>query len=195
MRILEQISLTWASDSITSACLILLALLSFGGPAAAETVFLTPKEALKVFFQNSEQVVSEKKEITGDLKGKIEKSLGYSLSREGVTFYLGKTKGHVDGYALIDNEIGKTEPITFMTVMTPQGEVRAVEILVYRESHGGEVKSKRFLKQFESKKQRDPIRVGQDIDNISGATLSARALAKGVKRGVTFWKAFYGGGL
>lgn len=179
----------------TTKLFLIFFLLSLGGPVAAETVTLTPKEALKVFFQNSEQVISEKKELKGELKGRIEKSLGYSLSRESITFYLGKTKDHVDGYALIDNEIGKTEPITFMTVITPQGEVRAVEILVYRESHGGEVKSKRFLKQFESKKQLDPIRVGQDIDNISGATLSARALAKGVKRGVTFWKAFYGGGL
>lgn len=161
----------------------------------AETVYLTPKDALKLFFKDSEKVTSEKKEITGDLKVKVEKALGVSLPKENYTFYIGSTKGGTDGYALIDNQIGKTEPITFMTILDPQGKVRAVEILVYRESHGGEVQSRRFLKQFDKKTVRDPIRVGQDIDNISGATLSARALATGVKRAVILWQALYGGGV
>ncbi|MDO8520049.1 MAG: FMN-binding protein [Deltaproteobacteria bacterium] len=151
----------------------LIFILSFSvGPAfAGPTVYLTPAEALKIIFADSKEIISEKK--------------------GGRTFFVAKTGGKVDGYALIGNEIGKTEPITFMTAITPQGKVKAVEILVYRESHGGEVKEKRFTNQYKGKCASDPVRIGQDIKNLSGATLSARAVSRGVKDALILWKTHY----
>jgi hypothetical protein len=60
--------------------------------------------------------------------------------------------------------------------------VRNVEILVYRESRGGEVRRTRFLRQYRGKTGDDPIRTNRDILNIAGATLSVTALNHGVKR-------------
>lgn len=172
--------------------LLIITLFSSATVCLAETVYLTPQQALKRTFQGSQEVVSEKKTLLLEQKKRIEKATGITVAKDQWTFYLGKSGAKVDGYALIDNEIGKTEPITFMTTLSPQGEVRSVEILVYREPIGGEVKSDAFRKQFVGKKDVDPIRIGQDIKNITGATLSSRAVSVGVKRAVLLWKEFYG---
>lgn len=158
----------------------------------AETVYLTPQEALKRAFQGSQEVVSEKKTLSPEQKKRIEKATGITVAKDQWTFYLGKSGSKVDGYALIDNEIGKTEPITFLTTLSPKGEVQSVEILVYREPIGSEIKSENFRRQFVGKKEADPIRIGQDIKNITGATLSSRAVSVGVKRAVLLWREFYG---
>jgi Na+-translocating ferredoxin:NAD+ oxidoreductase RnfG subunit len=157
----------------------------------AATVYLTPQEALKITFPDSEEIVSETKNLSTEQKQFFEKKLG-ALSKTTWNFYLAKTNGQVDGYALIDNEKGKMEPITFMTAINPDGSAKAVEILIYRESHGAEVHEKNFVKQYVGKRALNPIRVGQDIKNISGATISCHAVTLGVKRALALWNLFYG---
>jgi FMN-binding domain len=62
------------------------------------------------------------------------------------------------------------------------GRVRRVDILAYRESYGGEVRSPSWLSQFVGKTSASPLKVGSDIRNISGATLSSMHVTEGVKR-------------
>ena len=163
----------------------------YSTPLLAQVVYMSPSQALKTIFHSSKDIIVEKKTLSAAQLQSLKKTLGYEVSRKDWSLYIAKTLNKIDGYAFIDNEIGKTEPITFLTALTPKGEVRDVEILVYRESHGSEVHQKPFLKQFEQKKLNDPIRVGQDIKNISGATLSSRAVSKGVKRALALWNLFY----
>jgi Na+-transporting NADH:ubiquinone oxidoreductase subunit NqrC len=66
--------------------------------------------------------------------------------------------------------------------MDAEGRIAGIEILEYRESHGGEVRDPRWRAQFAGKTARDPLALDRDIRNISGATLSCRHLADGVKR-------------
>lgn len=159
---------------------------------AQTTVYLKPAEALKIIFKDSKEVTLVKKKLTEEQQKAAGKKLGSKIKKSKWNFYVAKTNGKVDGYAIIDNEIGKTEPITFITAINPKGQVIATEILVYRESHGSEVHRKKFLKQYKNKTSQDPIFVGRDIKNITGATLSARAVSKGVKRALILWKIFYG---
>jgi Na+-translocating ferredoxin:NAD+ oxidoreductase RnfG subunit len=174
----------------------ILALSLFTSSLYAQTVYLKPAEALKLIFKNSKEVVSEKKSLNPGQKSAVEKRLGTKLApklaKDEWNFYIARSDGRIDGFALIDNEIGKTEPITFITAITPQGDIKEVEILVYREPIGSEVHDRRFLRQYEGKRGSDPIRVGQDITNISGATMSARAVSNGVKRALALWEVFYG---
>jgi Na+-translocating ferredoxin:NAD+ oxidoreductase RnfG subunit len=86
------------------------------------------------------------------------------------------------GYVVIDEVIGKAEPITFAVGLLPDGTVKQVEILSYRETHGYEVRNARWRAQFAGKTATQPIAVGEDISNISGATLSCRHLADGIRR-------------
>ncbi|MBI2083863.1 MAG: FMN-binding protein [Deltaproteobacteria bacterium] len=155
------------------------------GNLSAQTVYLKPEEALRLHFKDSAEVTPDKKILLESQTVDFKKKTGQAPPKTDWIFYVAKSGKNVDGYALIDNEIGKTEPITFMTVFSPKGEVIAVEVLVYRESVGSEVRQKSFLKQFLKKGARD-------VKPITGATLSSRALVKGVKRGEVLWKIFYG---
>jgi Na+-translocating ferredoxin:NAD+ oxidoreductase RnfG subunit len=59
--------------------------------------------------------------------------------------------------------------------------IKGLEVMKYRESHGGEVQSAMFRDQFAGKSHRDAISIGKDIRNISGATISSRALTRGAR--------------
>jgi len=78
--------------------------------------------------------------------------------------------------------------------MSPEGKVTEVVIMIFRENRGWEVKEKRFLNQFRGKTLRNSIRVDEDIINYTGATLSSKAVARGVKRALFLFDAFYPGG-
>lgn len=86
------------------------------------------------------------------------------------------------GVVVADDVLGKFELISYAVGIGADGKVRGVEILSYRESHGHEVRTPAWRKQFVGKAQGAPLKVGEDIANISGATLSCSHVAEGVKR-------------
>jgi hypothetical protein len=90
--------------------------------------------------------------------------------------------GKLLGLFVIDHVIGKHLYIDYAVALTPNGQVHRVDILQYRESYGGDVRSAAWLGQFVGKGAGSPLRVGDDIRNISGATLSSQHVTEGVKR-------------
>jgi FMN-binding protein len=90
--------------------------------------------------------------------------------------------GKTLGYVVSDDVIGKFERISYAVGIDLDGAIRQIEILSYRESHGGEVRLPAWRRQFVGKTAASPLRVGDDIANISGATLSCTHLAEGVRR-------------
>ena len=86
------------------------------------------------------------------------------------------------GRVLVDSVVGKFEQIDYAVALDASGKVLAVEILAYREGHGGEVRLPAWRNQFVGKTAADPLRVGSDIANISGATLSCTHVTDGVHR-------------
>ncbi len=102
--------------------------------------------------------------------------------------YTARKAGKVIGHAVICEEIGKHRPMTFIVASTPDGRVKDVAILMYREPVGSEVRHPRFLKQFAIKSLADPIRPHKDVRNISGATLSVIAMSRGVRKALAILK-------
>ncbi|RDI19632.1 Na+-translocating ferredoxin:NAD+ oxidoreductase RnfG subunit [Pseudacidovorax intermedius] len=86
------------------------------------------------------------------------------------------------GWFVVDEVVGKHEMITYAVALDGQGRVRRVEVLEYHESYGYEVAEPQWLHQFEGKDGAAPLKLGKDVENISGATLSAKHLTDGVKR-------------
>ena len=54
------------------------------------------------------------------------------------------------------------------------------KVLIYREEYGGEIGSKRWLKQFNGKSGESEIKFPQDITPISGATISVRSMTNAI---------------
>jgi hypothetical protein len=90
--------------------------------------------------------------------------------------------GALLGHVMVDEVIGKHELITYALGVGADGAVRNVEIMDYRESRGGEVRDPRWRAQFRGKRSASPLRLEEDIQNISGATLSCRHITEGVRR-------------
>jgi Na+-translocating ferredoxin:NAD+ oxidoreductase RnfG subunit len=86
------------------------------------------------------------------------------------------------GFVVSDEVVGKFELISYAVGIGLDGAVRQVEVLSYRESHGGEVRLPAWRRQFIGKTTASPMRVGEDIANISGATLSCAHITEGVRR-------------
>jgi Na+-transporting NADH:ubiquinone oxidoreductase subunit NqrC len=86
------------------------------------------------------------------------------------------------GYVILDDVVGKFELISFAVGLNPDATVRQVEILNYRESHGGEIRNAAWRRQFVGKRAQTGMVLGDGIANISGATLSCTHVTDGVRR-------------
>ena len=86
------------------------------------------------------------------------------------------------GFIVTDAVIGKVELINYAVGIAIDGSVRQVEILAYRESHGFEIRLPAWRRQFVGKSVTAALHVGDDIANISGATLSCTHVTDGVRR-------------
>ena len=157
----------------------------------AAEVFLTEEEALKLMFPKSERIRKEVIQLNRDQKSLVESRIGWKFPEEAFEIYIGETGVTVDGYAIVQNTVGKHKPMTYMVGVDRKGHVLNVELLVFRESRGSEVRTKRFNYQYEGKTVLDPVRINRDIINISGATMSVRSMTAGVKRVLVLVDEFY----
>jgi hypothetical protein len=154
-------------------------------------VFLTEEEALKLMFPKSERIRQDVIRLMPEKKTEIEERIGWKFPEESFEVFVGETGTQVDGYALIQNTIGKHKHMTYMVGVDPTGACTNVELLVFREAKGSEVRTKRFNVQYEGKTVHDPVRINKDIINISGATMSVRSLSAGVKRVLVLVDEYY----
>ena len=151
-------------------------------PASAFAIdYLTADQAAKLMFPEAEHFDSR------DIR--LDSSQMQELDAQGIrarsarwTVRVAQRGDAALGFVVIDEVIGKFELITYAVGIGLDGAVKQVEVLSYRESHGHEIRLLAWRKQFVGKTAASPIRVGNDIANISGATLSCNHVAEGVKR-------------
>lgn len=151
-------------------------------PASAFAVdYLSAEQAAQLMFPQAERF--EPREIALDA-GQMR-----LLDRQGVRprsarwqARLARRAGATLGFVVVDNVVGKFELITYAVGIGLDGAVTQLEILSYRESHGSEVRLAAWRRQFVGKTSASPLRAGDDIANISGATLSCSHVTEGVKR-------------
>ncbi|WP_411031426.1 FMN-binding protein [Spongiimicrobium sp. 3-5] len=80
------------------------------------------------------------------------------------------------GYVFVDQAPSKTAKFDYLVVFDQQLKVVHSKVLIYREEYGGEIGSKRWLKQFLGKTGKDRVNYETNIDAISGATISVRSM-------------------
>ncbi len=161
--------------------------------ASTAEIYLTQDQALDIILESDTEHIYDPKPVSAEVAQMLrERKLETSQPQKTAHFFVGKRNGLVTGYALIDNEIGKHLPITYIVGISPAGKVTRVEMMVFREIRGWEPRERRFMKQFEEKSKDDTLKVGDSIRNVTGATLSARAITKGVSRALLLWQNYYG---
>ena len=80
------------------------------------------------------------------------------------------------GYAFVDQAPSKTAKFDYLVVLDADLKVIHSKVIIYREEYGGEIGSKRWLKQFLGKTGGDRVDHETNIDGIAGATISVRSM-------------------
>jgi hypothetical protein len=110
--------------------------------------------------------------VTRKLKPRVREILDRDLGQLRVRYWArqGRTVWILD-------EIGKTRPIT-TGIVVEGGRIAQLKPLIYRESHGWEVRYPFFTDQFKGLTLTDDAKLSERVDGISGATLSVSALKR-----------------
>ena len=144
---------------------------------AYATTYLTVEQAQAAMFPG-ETLTPAFRTLSDAQVAAIRKAAGVSpLGRE-----LKAWKAASGGWLIADEVVGKHEFIQFAVALDPVGALKSVEILDYRESYGGQVRDPRWRSQFTGKRAGQPLQLGHEIKNISGATLSSKHVTDGVRR-------------
>lgn len=144
--------------------------------------YVTVEQAQKIIFPSATNFRSETFNISDQELEKICNDTDLSIKQKAFSAWLAEANGKTVGYFFVDNVIGKHEEITYAVGFSQDKKVLGVEIIEYRETHGFEVKEQGWRSQFVGKSASDKLKVGDDIQNISGATLSAIHVTEGVRK-------------
>jgi len=140
-------------------------------PALSAEVYLAPEKFLAESFGGNVPKPSVLW-ISGETRKAVEKILGHSAGALRVRYW-----SQDERTAWILEEIGKTEPIT-TGIVVDKGAIARISVLIYRESRGWEVRYPFFTDQFKGAMLNSMHELDRNIDGISGATLSVRALTR-----------------
>ena len=156
--------------------LIPLASLAIVSPVQA-TVYLSVEQAQRLLFPGA-QFAPDRRAITDEQEKAIERTSGINVRNRDLSVWRVST----GGWFIIDEVIGRHDNIPYALGIDADGSVKGIEILEYRESFGGQIREALWRAQFIGKRHGAGVALKKDIQNISGATLSCRHIADGVKR-------------
>jgi len=138
------------------------------------------EEIINSEFTSHCELTLHKYSLPDELKTKTENQVRQKFFDTYVYVWKICQQDSLQGFAVLDNTYGKSQPITFLAIYSPTGKIIRVDIIRYREPYGGAISSRRWLNQFSGKSGHDKFKVDKDIDSISGATISVNSVTRGV---------------
>ena len=165
----------WQSTSFSAAALAAVA--SVTPVYASAKIYVSVEQAQKILFPNT-ALTATPILLSEAVQKEMTKASSVRHPFRGERVWRA-----IDGsWFVVDEVVGKHEMITYAVAIKADGSVKGVEILEYVESYGYEVAEASWRNQFVGKQVTDAVKLGSDIQNISGATLSCKHLTDGVKR-------------
>ncbi len=155
----------------TLTTLILSLGLFISAAVLAGGVYQEPADFIKQVFDNKPPK-AEVLWLNKDLKKQITEILDHKYKALRVRYWQQDERS-----VWILEEIGKEKLITAGIVINKQ-KIEQIKVLVFRESRGWEVRHDFFTDQFKLAGIKENNQLDKTIDNISGATLSVRAIRK-----------------
>ena len=169
-------SRTLASPWLTAPALLLAPMV------VQATQYLTVEQAQRLLFASADRYEPLTVTLTAAQREAIEQASDSRVLNLKPPVWQAMRGDTLLGHLFVDQVYGKHEFITYALAVSADGAVAGVEILDYRETHGDQVRQPRWRAQFLGKDADDAVKLGRDIQNISGATLSCRHLTDGVRR-------------
>ena len=144
--------------------------------------YLSVAQAQKLMFPAASAFISQPVALSAEQLQAISKAAGTRADPAQWNVFAARSGDVLLGYVITDAVIGKFQAINYAVGFGADGAIRDVEILSYREEHGGEVRTHAWRTQFEGKTGASPLRIGEDIQGISGATMSCTHVTDGIRR-------------
>jgi len=160
----------------------------FAAPSYAAQ-YLTVEQAQRLMFANADGFTAQPVALDARLKRLIKERSGVNVRNDVQQVWRALAGGKQIGWFIVDEVIGKHEFITYALTLDMSGAILGVEIMDYRETHGHEVRNAKWRAQFKGKRAGEAFELDEDIQNISGATLSCKHIADGAKRLVALYEA------
>lgn len=165
------------------SALVALAFAAWGGwvlPSARAATYLTQSEALERAFPGAK--VERRGFILTDAQmAEAGKLAGEPIPSALGAAYVATRDGSLVGTAYFDVHRVRTLPETLMIVVAPDGTVADIVVLAFSEPPEY-LAPAAWLKQFFGRALNERLQMKRDIQGISGATLTARATTKAVRR-------------
>jgi len=168
--------------------LILLLILVSGLPySAGAKVFMKRDEALKAAFPDASEIEKNEIFLSPEESREIESVSKSKNDSKLYIIYEAKKDNKTTGYAIIDTHKLRTKTETVMFVINPDGTLRQTEVLALFEPPDYQA-GNNWIELFEGKTAEDGMKIGKDIPNITGATITANSLAQATRRILAVFK-------
>jgi len=150
-------------------------------------VFMKRDEALKTAFPGAAEI--EKREIflSSDQSLAVELLAKSKNESKLYIIYEARDGEKTLGYAIIDTHTLRTKTETVMFVINPDGSLRQAEILAFFEPQDYQA-GDNWIELFEGRTLDDSLKIGKDIPNITGATITANSLSQAIRRILAVFK-------
>ncbi len=161
---------------LTVICLVISAALAF-------TNDITKDKIAEIDRQNQETLM---REIFADCDFSAKKEIGND------EYYIAKMSGKLAGYVFTTSETGYGGPVKVMTGISLEGKVIAVKVISCSDETPGLGQSAKdnpeFLNQFEEKSEAISTVKNEEIDALTGATITTNAVIKDVNKALEYYK-------
>lgn len=166
-----------------------LAALAVGpAPVVVASEFLSVEAAQRSLLPRADRFQEVIPSLSESERREILSRAGPQPPHRQLRVFRGLRGSEFQGYVLIDEVIGKEDFITYALAIDSEGRTSAIEVLAYRESHGGEIRNAAWRRQFAGREGLGAMRFESDIRNIAGATLSCEHVTAGVRWLIALWQ-------
>ncbi len=144
--------------------------------------YLSVAQAQAALFPGAETFEPHHLTLSKDQRKAIKKLSGVRQRWDEQKVWRATAGGQMLGWFIVDEVVGKHEFITYAAAISADGHVLGVEVMSYRETHGAQIMEADWRANLVGKSLDDEFKLGGDVPNISGATLSCRNVTDGVHR-------------
>ena len=158
----------------------LLVSFTFAAPAAAQQA-TTQEEALAAAFPAPAVIERRTAYLSGEQLEAVQRAAGKNISQSVVSYYVASRNGRPIGVAYFDSHRVRTLSEVVMVLVSPDDRIRRIEVLKFMEPPEYRAPEP-WLDQFTGKTLTPALHVKRDIVNMTGATLTSRAVTEAVRR-------------
>jgi Na+-translocating ferredoxin:NAD+ oxidoreductase RnfG subunit len=158
------------------------------GPPSIAADYLTLEAAQKAVFASAQRFDEVVLALDPAQKQSVARLAGPQPPHRSLRAWKAMSGDELLGYVFVDEVLGRQDMITYAIGIDNSGRVGTLEVLSYRESHGGEIRGSGWRNQFDGRRALEQLRFGTDIKNIAGATLSCEHVTQGVRWIRALWQ-------